>query len=440
MVTNSNKELFYRVKLDLFDEGSNHPSYICEDPMKLFPHQEESLSKIKNGNIVVGGVGSGKSILTIAYYWTKILGGDLHNLSKPIKNSTKLYIITTAMKRNLKEWDKELLKFYLDVEHSEANPNKIEIVIDSWNNVKKYKEVKDAFFIFDEDKVTGYGVWAKSFITISKHNQWVIATATPGDKWEDYIPVFIANGFFRNKTHFMEEHCLMSRFSTYPKIEKYLKTVKLAEYRDAITVTVNYKPPAELHHIYERVGYDKSEYMKVMKFRVNPFTSEPIKNISELCFTVRKINNSDNSRIFRLKRLVMEHPKVIIFYNYNYELDILKEALTSLEVPFTEWNGHLHEDILVGDRWAYLVNYSSAAEGWNCITTDTIIFYSDNYSYKIMTQAAGRINRLNTPYDHLYYYHLVSDSPIDRSIRNTLIRKKKFNEATFLKKQNIHFG
>ena len=134
----------------------------------------------------------------------------------------------------------------------------------------------------------------------------------------------------------------------------------------------------------------------------------------------------------RLLEIVEDHPKAIIFYNFDYELEILRNLYYGEDVEIAEWNGHKHQPIPRGDKWIYLVQYTAGAEGWNCITTDTIIFYSQNYSYKVLKQASGRIDRLNTPYTDLYYYHLVSKSGIDLAISRALKNKKQFNETRFV--------
>ena len=399
--------------------------------IKLFDHQKKALSNMKNGCILNGGVGSGKSITGLAYYHT-LFGGELDPFSR-MKEPRDLYIITTARKRDTLEWHKELLSFMLkDGENKDLYPNGLHVIIDSWNNIKKYKDVFGAFFIFDEDRVTGNGTWVKTFLNLARKNKWIILSATPGDTWSDYIPVFIANGFYKNRTEFINKHVIYSRFTKYPKIDRYINTGILLKYRNDILVEMDFERKTEAHHEDVIVDYDMVMYKEVGRLRWNPYTNKPIKNASELCYTWRKIVNIDESRQIALLELFEKHPRIIIFYNFDYELDILKNVFESIGVKVAEWNGHSHQPIPQGKSWIYLVQYAAGNEGWNCILTDTIVFYSQNYSYKVMQQAAGRIDRLNTPFTYLYYYHLKSKAPIDRAISRALSAKKKFNETKFV--------
>ena len=400
---------------------------------RLFPHQLEALPKIKNGCILWGGVGSGKSLTALAYYYLRN-GGDMSFLIGdgyvPMDDIgiKDLYIITTALKRDKLEWESEL-KHYCIYPTQNLYSNKI--VIDSWNNIKKYKDVKDAFFIFDEDRVTGNGVWVKTFLKLAKFNEWIILSATPGDTWNDYIPVFLANGFFKNKTQFYNEHCIFSRFTNYPKIERYINTGRLVRLRNSILIPMPDNRHTVPHHETLKCHYDFIKYRITNKNRWDPFKEQPIETAAELCYLQRKIVNSDPSRATLVKQVHDLKKKVIIFYNFDYELDILKSIDYGKETEIAEWNGHKHQEIPEGKDWVYLVQYTAGCEGWNCIKTDTIIFYSQNYSYKVMEQASGRINRLNTPYRDLYYYHLKSDATIDLAIGRALAKKKKFNEGKY---------
>lgn len=411
--------------------------------VSLYPHQKEAISKIRNGCILCGGVGTGKSITALAYYFVT-QGGGLEPF-KEMVNPKDLYIITTARKRDTFEWEKELIPFDISANiifplkdrGSEENlsPYKNKIVIDSWNNIKKYTDVKNAFFIFDEQRVIGSGAWAKSFITISRFNKWILLTATPGDTWMDYVPVFIANGFYRNKSDFVRQHVVYSRFAKYPKVERYVNQGKLVFLRKSILVQMKYEKVTIPHSIDEYVDYPVPDYKLLFKMRWDFFDNKPIENAAELCYQARRIVNSDPSRIQKVIDIVHMVNKAIVFYNYNYELDILKNAEfkdgNDEPCDIAEWNGHVHQPIPNSEHWVYLVQYTAGAEGWNCILTDTIIFYSQNYSYKTMVQASGRIDRLNTPYIDLYFYHLKSRAGIDLAIQKALSEKRNFNESDF---------
>lgn len=400
--------------------------------ISLYDYQLDAISRMKNGCILCGGVGSGKSRTSLAYYF-KEQGGDLsHPNTSLMKNPRDLYIITTARKRDTLEWEGELGPFLLST-NPEANHYENNVVIDSWNNIKKYKDVHGAFFIFDEQRVVGSGAWVKAFLNIARKNRWILLSATPGDTWSDYIPVFVANGFYKNKTEFTREHVVYSRFTKYPKIDRYLSTGRLIRLRNSILVDMDFQRQTVSHHEDIYVKYDIAAYKDAGRLRWNPFTNEPIRDAAGLCYVWRRIVNSDESRQIAVLELFEDHPKMIIFYNFNYELDILKEVFDGIEgVEVAEWNGHKHQPIPRSKTWVYLVQYTAGAEGWNCITTNTIVFFSQNYSYKIMQQAAGRIDRLNTPFRDLYYYHLKTRSGIDLAISKALKEKRNFNERKFI--------
>ena len=401
--------------------------------IQLFEHQISAVRKMKNGCILCAGVGSGKSRTALAYYYL-CNGGELtEDNYVPMEDPPKdLYIITTAKKRDSLDWEGELSPFLLST-HSGVNLYSNKVVVDSWNNIKKYKDVTRSFFIFDEQRVVGRGVWVKSFLKITRSNSWILLSATPGDTWQDYIPVFIANGFYKNRTEFNREHVVFSRFAKYPKVDRYLNTRRLVRLRDSLLIKMDFDRRTMAHHEDVWVSYDLDQYREVTRNRWDPYKNEPIANAGVLCYIWRKIVNSSESRQMAVLEIFEKHPKAIIFYNFDYELDILKDITYGDDVEMAEWNGHKHQPIPKSNRWVYLVQYTAGCEGWNCISTDTIIFYSQNYSYKVMVQAAGRIDRLNTPYTDLYYFHLKSRSKIDIAINRANAEKKKFNETKFVK-------
>lgn len=399
--------------------------------ISLYDYQLDAVGRMKNGCILCGGVGSGKSRTSLAYYYQE-QGGKLGTKAYvDMQNPRDLYIITTARKRDTKEWEGELVPFLLT-----TNPDvayyKNKVVVDSWNNIGKYKDVYGAFFIFDEQRVVGSGAWVKAFLNIARKNKWILLSATPGDTWSDYIPVFVANGFYKNKTEFTREHIVYRWINkTYPKIDHYVNTGMLIRHRNDILVTMDFNRVTVAHHEDVFCSYDIAKYKDASKNRWDPFKDEPIINAAGLCYVWRKIVNTDESRQVALLELFEKHPKMIVFYNFDYELNILREVFSNAGCEVGEWNGHVHGAVPTASKWVYLVQYTAGAEGWNCITTDTIVFYSQNYSYKVMQQAAGRIDRLNTKFVDLYYYHLKSRSGIDLAISRALSQKKNFNEGKY---------
>lgn len=401
----------------------------------LYDYQRNALNRLHSGCILCGGVGSGKSRTSLAWFYTQnggAIGGT--KLTRKMRHPKDLYIITTARKRDTFEWENELGYFGMSSDPSKSS-YKHKIVIDSWNNIKKYVEVKDAVFIFDEQRVVGNGTWVKSFLKITKSNVWILLSATPGDTWSDYIPVFLANRFYRNRTDFTQQHIVYSRFSKFPKVDHYINTGKLMRLRNSILIKMDFARKTKAHHYDIFCEWDLTQYKQIGKIRWNPYKDQPIANIAELCYLWRRVVNSDPSRIVALMDILDAHNKVIVFYNFDYELEMIKEAMKNVSTTsVAEWNGHLHDPIPTrNSHWVYLVQYTAGCEGWNCIETDTTVFFSQNYSYKVMHQASGRIDRVNTPFVDLYYYHLRSRAPIDLAITKALKEKKTFNEKEFVK-------
>ena len=244
----------------------------------LYPHQQKALEKLKNGSVLCGGVGSGKSRTSLAYYM-------LREFPKP------LYIITTARKRDTIEWDGECANFRLS-RNQNCSLRFTPVYIDSWNNIGKYEDVEGAFFIFDEQRVVGSGAWVKSFLKIARNNRWILLSATPGDTWSDYIPLFIANGFYKNKTEFLRRHAVFNRFTKYPKIDRYVEVGHLIKLRKSILVDMPYRREVAKHHESILVDYD-DELMDLVRKRWNPFMSEPIQDVSGYCYLSRRVSNSD---------------------------------------------------------------------------------------------------------------------------------------------------
>lgn len=400
------------------------------------PEQIQAVRQLQNGSILAGGVGSGKTLTSLAWYLTSVCnaasfkkGGSL--AKKKVKGSPTLYVITTAKKRDSLEWEEEAARLGLSTDPA-CSFTGSSIVVDSWNNIGKYSDREHAVFFFDEQRASGSGRWVKEFLKITRKNTWLLLSATPGDVWMDYLPVFMAHGFFRTRTEFMEDHVIFDRFAKYPKVKRYIGEAKLQRLRRSILVEM----PVERHTTRERetvyCDYDRDLYKWVVKNRMDPWTEEPLRDAGGVCRILRKVVSDNDWRSEQAKRILSSNERVIVFYNYNYELDRILAVAESLGLPTAQWNGHRHDAIPAEPRWVYICQYTSAAEGWNCISTDTVLFWSLNYSWRVTEQCEGRIDRLNTPYSRLRYYFLESHSSIDEAVRRSLSSKKVFNERAFV--------
>lgn len=424
-------------------------------PVELRPHQVKGIANMHNGCILYGDVGVGKTITSLGYYFTKVCGGEINKWGS-MQTPKDVYVITTAKVRDSKGFELQAAQYGVHADPS-LSTNGVKITVDSWNNLHKYVEVKDAFFIFDEQRVVGYGAWARSFIKIAKSNEWILLSATPGDTWLDYIPVFIANGWYKHKTDFLDQHVIWTPRVKYPKVLRYQNVGLLVRRRNEVLVHMPYDRHTKRHQVDIQCAYDEVAFEQAVKKRWHVFEKRPLRDVAELFSVMRRIVNSDPSRMEELKKLMEKHPKLIVFYNFDYELEMLRSlsstssgstestdaweyllsdegkaanesALNGGDFAIAEWNGHRHEDIPATARWLYLVQYRAGAEGWNCVDTDAMVFWSQTYSYRDWWQAHGRIDRLNTPFTDLFYYHFISRSPIDKAIRAALRVKKNFNE------------
>lgn len=383
--------------------------------MELRPHQLEAIEKIKSGKILYGGVGSGKTATVLgAYvrYWSP----------------KDLIVITTAKKRDSTDWEAEAIQFGISAYRDLTVHGTI--TVDSWNNIGKYADVEDAFFVFDEQRVVGTGKWTKEFIKIARKNDWVLLSATPGDTWLDYAPVFIANGFYKHITDFKLQHVVYEPWIGFPKVRGYLGERKLQMLRNDVLVEMPYEKHTTRFLNYIDVSYDEELFKWIYAKRWNPWENRPCKDMAEVWRLLRRVVNSHRSRLERIEDMMGWHPRLIVFYNFDYELDLLRTLQDSRDV--FEWNGHVKDPLPKQEKWLYVVQYVAGAEAWNCTTTEAMSMYSLTYSYKNFEQAQGRIDRMDTPYSSLYYYILVSNSLVDRAIRRALGKKENFNERKFM--------
>lgn len=377
---------------------------------QLLAHQADALEELKNGSVLVGQVGSGKSITALEYARTQHPDMDI-------------VVITTAKKRDSGEWFDDAMKMSL----------RQRMTVDSWNNIGKYV-FKKAFYIFDEQRIVGSGAWVDAYWAIAKQNPWILLSATPADVWMDLMPVFVAHGFYKHKSDFVSQHVIYNPFVHYPSIKRYADEWKLEQFRDQIYVEMTDLRHTVRHDVVHKMPYSLEEERMLHQDRWNFYEDQPVGDAGELMRLMRKSVNSHPARYEKCKELAETHDRIIIFYNHNYELEILRGLAELTDFEVAEWNGHKHQAVPTSERWVYLVQFTAGAEGWNCVSTNHTVIYSLPYSYRVLEQGKGRTDRINTPFTDLYYHILKSDSIFDKGIDRSLRKKKNFQAGAFGKK------
>jgi len=397
--------------------------------IELREHQKDALREMHNGCVLYGGTGSGKGYTALHYY---------------IENESpkKLFVITTARKRNDRDWEEEAesLKIFTMGRYSSKHG---EIVVDSWNNIEKYKDVEGAFFIFDEQRAVGRGTWAKMFVKIAKQNNWILLSATPGDTWMDYVPLFVANGMFKDRTDFQRKHVIFKPYMKFPVVDRYINETKLQLLRNHILVEMPYDRLTTRHENWIEVGHNQEFMDLAWGRRWNALEDKPIRDPAELFRTMRQISNMHPSRLEYVLTALKKHRRLIVWYNFDYELELLRRlpASTTLGeiVPILEYNGYKKDRLPDEGPMIYLVQYVAGAEAWNCTTVNAMVFYSLTYSWRNFHQAQGRIDRMDNTHMDLYYYMLVSNTKIDSKIQEALERKEDFNEREFVDEEGLNW-
>lgn len=262
-----------------------------------------------NGCILCGGVGVGKSHTAVGYYLENEAPRDV-------------IVITTAKKRDKFDWQKIFQEIGMGT-HPESTMAAL-LTVDSWNNISKYKEIKDAFFIFDEQRLVGSGAWVKSFYEIAKNNHWIMLSATPGDTWLDYVPVFRANGFIKNLTQFKDSHVIQRWTGRYYQVHGYRQVGQLVRWRNQILVDMPYEKHTTRHSHDIWVDFDEAAVKELVKNRWNVLENKPIQDAGELFRVMRRVVYSHESRLDQVRALLKKHPRLIVFYNFDFELDILR--------------------------------------------------------------------------------------------------------------------
>ena len=134
--------------------------------------------------------------------------------------------------------------------------------------------------------------------------------------------------------------------------------------------------------------------------------------------------------------------RVVVFYNYNAELEQLKQLLERLDRPYSEYNGH-RKDLRAfqeSSEGVVLANYGSASTGINdFVIASTMVMYSLTTSYIDFEQAKKRIDRIGQTKKPLFYF-LIMKGTIDARVYHSLQEGKDFDERMYAEHEGWNVG
>lgn len=397
----------------------------------LYKLQEKILNKSKENYLFHLGTGTGKTIIALHHY---------------IKYSYPLDLIIIAPAVKVKEggWDREI-KFVFNELGLEMP--KYEVV--SYSKLKKYV-AKKGHYIFDECHYIKNSTSLRGKISKELVKKYAtcfsLLSATPASKWEEWCNYFILWGICKNKTEFYKRYVVMGR-QRYGSIEfntvvGYQNTELLKEHikrRTSKKYTVN--DMVEMPDLIEQYIEFKcsSEYKKIKNDRIMESNGSIIKldTISKLYSTLRQqANITDKLEYLEYIINSNEEDNVLIFYNFNYEKDMIINYLKSKKIKVdyiingVTKNYPIKENFELINNTVTLVQIQAGGTGIELTYINKVVYFSPTYSYQDYIQSIGRAYRNGQENKVLVYKFKVLNS-IETDIWECLERKEDFNERLY---------
>lgn len=401
--------------------------------LQLYPYQQKTVDALIGGkHIAILGTGFGKSPIAMRWLYE----------SMSVNKIKKVLVVTTASKSKSGDFEHEA-----DVWNGEDwRAGLDEFTVISWHRFKKWtdensKKLGEYMYVLDEvAKAKGYmsgmGIAARRVWARTKN--WTGYTATPGDRWIDLMPYFVAVGLVHNKTSFMREYCVVQNYKGYPEITHYLnedKLEKMWRYAAYIpdTAQAAKELPPEIHKVHKFKA--PSYYKKAIKTRVKEdgtlieTTMGLMHYLRQLCFTKDKqewlkdfIENLGDNCVF--------------FCNYIEEEEgICEIANKVLPKGARIWriDGKHHEiptADTIGKYDIVVAHYASGGEALNLQFMHYWCSVSPNYSFSTSIQARGRIKRIGQKHT-MFFLYLQAENTVEDDIYKCLKLKSDFSEKAW---------
>lgn len=397
----------------------------------LYDSQEEVIQEIEgNSKILELGTGSGKTLISLQEYLD-------HHSQHP------LLIICPNSKFREGGWDREVAvieKHYgvkIDYEvipYSHLWTKRKVPKKPTYKTNDKLGDYKGRFIIFDEihfvkNPTSERGKTAQLLIKNSKG--FLGLSATPlSNGWEDSMNYFIMFGMAKNKTSFIREYA--SGLDHYYKPYGW-KGDLLSPMWEAISIFRDKHDMTDLPKLtLQDVYFKKStRYSKILKDRI----CEDIvyDTVPKLYAGLRQYANLKHKGEYLNELLEGTSENVVVFYNFNTELDEIMKAIPKGKKVFIA-NGKGYSIPQKG-KWGNVKNsvsvvqYQSGGTGIEMQYAYTVVFFSPTYSYQDYEQSMGRVYRTGQE-ENVTAYLFKTRGTVETAIWKSLEKKKDFNPTS----------
>lgn len=412
---------------------------------QLYPYQEKYLEGLPSRYMFSASLGVGKSPMALVHYIRKAY-------------PQPLLILAPASKVRSSDWSRELEEVF--AAHNLALPEYQVLSYDKF----AYNPSNDAFRKGKRPKwhefAPDYGgkEWAviadevqyckapssnrsKALYHVAKNASFFIGlSGTPmPNGWIDFANYSKIFGFTKGITEFKKKYCDIQTYKGFPEIVGYWRIPELEKQWRSIAKPLSRENATELP---ERTFYNiklkaPRIYFEYLVDRKNE-QGVLLDNPSKLAHALRQ--SLAKNKIDRLDEILSStSDNVVVFYNYELELQLIKEMLAKKhkDKMMFEQNGHKHE-IPPKEAWervhnsVTLAHYKSGATGVEMQYANITIYYSPTYSYAEYEQSKGRTHR-NGQTKKCIYYRFYSVGTIEKNIWECIAQKKDFSEKLWIK-------
>lgn len=357
---------------------------------KLYPKQLEILKQIKDYSLLPLGTATGKTLIALHYYIN-------NHLDKPL-------VIYCPLAKYLEGgWVSEFNSL-----KSKYNLITKDITVVPYSQINKYAVADNSFVILDEAHYVKNPMAkrSKAIREILNNKPFIMLSATPGTKVEDYCHYLMLWNKFKYKTHFENEFLikdsLMLGSRKIPVVKGYKNLDKFSsilKQHSTSRLTVN-----DIVELPELILKDVSltpskEYKDIKKNRILKLDNDVILLDTQikLCTYLRQYV-SPKEKISHLEDIVSEckqlNENLLIFYNFKSEL---REIEKIVKIDYLI-NGDVKifpskEDFKNLNSKITVVQIRAGGTGIELQYNSQVLFYSPTYSYQDYEQALGRAYR-----------------------------------------------